>query len=100
MKKIIGRILIILFLLVLTLLTLAPLIWTVISSFKTAGELMLRPWSMPATPQFKNYADAWRMGNFGTYFMNSIIITGFSLLLMILLGVITFWVIKLVAKHN
>ncbi len=84
MKKIIGKTLIAVFLIILMILTLGPLVWTVISSFKTAGELMLRPWSMPATAQFKNYADAWRLGNFETYFMNSIIITAVSLLLMIL----------------
>lgn len=83
MKRLVGRILIALFLIILSILTLGPLVWTVMSSFKTSGELMLQPYSIPAKLQWKNYADAWRLGNFSTYFINSIIVTFISLLLMI-----------------
>lgn len=85
-KKIVGRIFVALFIIVLILVTLAPMLWVVMSSFKTSGELMLRPWSLPSSLQFKNYIQAWKAGNFASYFINSIIVTMLSLIMMILLS--------------
>lgn len=71
------------FLLSLTLITLGPFLWALVSSFKTQGELLMKPWAMPSSLCFKNYVDAWKMGRFASYFFNSIEVTVFSLLLMI-----------------
>jgi ABC-type glycerol-3-phosphate transport system permease component len=88
-EKIVSSALLVLFLFVLTLLTLGPMVWTCISSFKTQGELMLRPWSLPSAFRYENYVKAWQMGKFSIYFLNSIIITFFSLVFMVMLSAMT-----------
>lgn len=65
-----------LFLVLFTLITLAPLVWMLYSSFKLQGEIMLHPLGLPKEPTIKNYADAWRLGNMGMSAMNSLIYTG------------------------
>ena len=36
-----------------------PILWSFISSFKTSAEIRQSPFSLPAVPQFVNYANAW-----------------------------------------
>ena len=53
-----------------------PFFWMVSSSLKTLGETMQFPPSLlPASPQWQNYSDAIKSGPFGTYLLNSIIVT-------------------------
>ncbi len=66
--------------------TALPLLWAVVSSLKTDDEILNEPWSIPAAPQFDNYARAWTSANIGRYFFNSLIVVGGALLLTMLLG--------------
>jgi N-acetylglucosamine transport system permease protein len=66
--------------------TALPLLWAVISSLKTDDEILNKPWSAPAAPQFDNYVRAWTSANIGRYFLNSLIVVGGALLLTMLLG--------------
>ena len=61
-----------------TILTLYPLIWMVINSFKTTQEFLMNPLGLPNRWFFKNYPLAWRLANFSTLFLNSILYTGIS----------------------
>ncbi len=70
-----------------TLLTTAPLIWLVISSFKTTTEFQLNRLGWPQNPSFFNYTSAWRLGKFGTLFLNSLFFTIVSTLAIIFLSV-------------
>ena len=58
--------------------TVFPIAWMVISSFKTQSEIMLAPLSPPKNPTFQNYSAAWGLGDMGRKFFNSIIYTVFS----------------------
>jgi ABC-type glycerol-3-phosphate transport system permease component len=52
-----------------------PLFWMVISSFKSAGELyQFPPTVLPQQWTLQNYADLFVQTNFGTYFVNSLIV--------------------------
>lgn len=51
-----------------------PIIWLVISSFKTNEELFANPWGLPSVLGLDNYISAVVDGKIGTYFMNSVII--------------------------
>ncbi len=51
-----------------------PLLWMVISSFKTSTEIFTDPWGLPSTWLVQNYAQAWERG-ISDYFLNSIIVT-------------------------
>ncbi|MFC9125516.1 carbohydrate ABC transporter permease [Streptomyces sp. NPDC057099] len=45
-----------------------------ISSFKASRDILERPWSLPATPRFENWATAWNDGGFGPAFINSTVL--------------------------
>ena len=59
-KKITGQLLMHLFLTAVLLITLFPLIYTILSSFKTNAEILTNPAAIfPKAPTLKNYVDAW-----------------------------------------
>ncbi|MFR9064301.1 MAG: carbohydrate ABC transporter permease [[Clostridium] scindens] len=51
-----------------------PLVWMIITGFKTNQELFLSPFALPKQWHWENYTDAWSMG-IGVYLSNSVIIT-------------------------
>ena len=55
--------------------TISPLVWLVISSLKTNGELMGAPLALPKKLQFQNYINAFEVSGLGRLFLNSIIIS-------------------------
>ncbi|MET7783397.1 carbohydrate ABC transporter permease [Streptomyces sp. NPDC005388] len=66
----------------------APLLWLLLSSFKTQSEFLNDPaWSLPKNWGFHNYTEAWTTGHVAQYFRNSLLATAPSLALIILLGV-------------
>lgn len=52
----------------------APFIITILASLKTTGELVRGIFSLPEEAQWGNFAEAWRQGRFGRFFLNSIIV--------------------------
>ena len=61
------------FLIAFTLITLLPILWMLISSFKLQGEIMLRPMAFPREPTLRNYREAWEIGRMGRAFLNSLV---------------------------
>jgi raffinose/stachyose/melibiose transport system permease protein len=51
-----------------------PLVWMVLSSFKSSTEIYADPWGVPSTWMVQNYANAWDKG-ISEYFLNSAIVT-------------------------
>jgi raffinose/stachyose/melibiose transport system permease protein len=73
---------------VLLVVELAPLLWLLLSSFKTQSEFVNEPaWALPSTFGWANYEQAWTGGRVGLYIWNSLVATVPSLLLIIVLGV-------------
>ncbi|MFJ9245142.1 carbohydrate ABC transporter permease [Streptomyces sp. NPDC101776] len=65
----------------------APLLWLLLSSFKSQSEFVNDPaWSLPGKWDLHNYADAWTSGHVGLYIRNSLLATAPSLALIIVLG--------------
>lgn len=54
--------------------TLIPIIWLIISSFKTNFEFETQPFSLPSVWQFSNYANAVQMAGLPRLFLNSVIV--------------------------
>ncbi|NSW51618.1 MAG: carbohydrate ABC transporter permease [Anaerolineae bacterium] len=77
--RIIGRAILYLILIVGAIIAMTPFFWMISTSFMSLGETINRAW-IPQTPQWGNYAEAWKQANFGVYFKNSVIITTVSLL--------------------
>ena len=73
-------------LLLLALVFFFPLIWMVMSSFKTNSAIFSEPFSPPDSIDFSKWAEAWTVGNLGQYAINSAIVTVASVVLILLLG--------------
>ncbi|MDO4473741.1 MAG: carbohydrate ABC transporter permease [Eubacteriales bacterium] len=74
MKKKIVHGLIVALLIMFAVIIILPLIWVVLTGFKTNKELFLEPWKMPEVWKVQNYIDAWNAG-IGTFLKNSVLIT-------------------------
>lgn len=82
------------FLLFWGLLTTLPLLWAIVSSFKTNGEFLSDPWGLPVVARFDNFARAWTVANIGQYFVNSVIVVVISVPLTMLLGAMAAYVLS------
>ncbi len=60
-----------------------PILWMLISGFKTNKELFLNTWALPEKFIWGNYKQAWDIG-IGRYFLNSILVTTVSITLTII----------------
>ncbi len=69
------------YLLFFFLIAVLPLIWLILTSFKTEAEFNTAPLALPALWQFQNYINAVSVANMHVLFMNSIIIATTATLL-------------------
>jgi raffinose/stachyose/melibiose transport system permease protein len=81
-----ARIVVIAALALLALLFFIPLIWMVLSSFKTNAEIFTTPFSLPTQVDFTQWALAWDVGNISRYALNSVIVTTVSVLAILALS--------------
>jgi raffinose/stachyose/melibiose transport system permease protein len=81
-----GRIVLYIILIGFTVLTVAPLVLLLANSFKTTQEFYFNPLGLPKFLFFLNYPLAWRLGDFGTLFINSILYTTVSTVAIIFLS--------------
>ncbi len=71
-----------------TLLVIVPFLWMILMSLRTTGEILLDPYGLPKVIRWQNY---WRLLfdpqiRFYQYFINSIFVTFFAILLTIILS--------------
>jgi multiple sugar transport system permease protein len=60
----------------LTFVLVVPLLWMLVTSLQTQGEAnRFPPVLLPHHPRLANYADAWHTAPFGTFFLNSTLVT-------------------------
>lgn len=70
-----------------------PMLWTLLGSFKTTKEIFKSPFGLPANWNFDNYVNAWVKNNFGPMFLNTVIVVGTALILVMLLGAMCAYVL-------
>ena len=65
-----------------------PMFWLFVTSLKTDEAVFFSPFTLPGWDnlQWRNYMRAWRSGNFGHYFGNSVFLTGSGVVLVTLLS--------------
>jgi ABC-type glycerol-3-phosphate transport system permease component len=65
-----------------------PMVWVAYSSLKSDAEIFGHPFALPAAGElhFDNYTRAWREAHFGEYFLNSVVVTGAAVALIVALG--------------
>ena len=76
-----------------TIIVIVPFLWVVLSSFKTTKEILASPFSLPAHWQFDNYAHAWTDAGIRQFFLNTVIVVGAALVLVMLLGAMCAYVL-------
>lgn len=60
-----------------------PLLWVLLSSFKSGEEIFRSPWAPPTSAHLENFGKAWHEAGIGRYFANSLIVTVGTLLLLL-----------------
>lgn len=79
-----GRILINAILILCSLIWIYPIVWTLVSSFKPQADFFKEQLTLfPKTVTVDNYVRVWSKANFAVYFLNSVIVTAFSVLLVL-----------------
>lgn len=88
------------FLTVYCLLNLFPVLWLVLSSFKSNNEIYQNILALPHDWKFSNFAQAWEMGRIGTYMLNSVIVTVPTLIIVMLFGSMAAYVLARVMPNE
>ena len=76
-----------------SLLVVVPLLWVLMSSFKTSSEIFASPFGLPARWSFDNYANAWTTAGIGQFFLNSVVVVFGALALTMLFGAMSAYVL-------
>ncbi|HEV7167940.1 MAG TPA: carbohydrate ABC transporter permease [Micrococcaceae bacterium] len=76
-----------------SLIVILPLLWTFMSSFKSSSEIFASPFALPTVWHFDNYIRAWTSAGIGSYFLNSVIVVGFALVIVMTLGAMCAYVL-------
>lgn len=76
-----------------TVLIIVPLLWTVLSSFKTTSEIFASPFMLPKNWNFDNYVSAWTTAGIGRYFVNTVVVVGCALVIVMTLGAMCAYVL-------
>jgi raffinose/stachyose/melibiose transport system permease protein len=77
--------------LAVALVFLSPFYFVVVNSVKPFGEIIQNAASLPGSIQWNNYAKAWKIVHFPRVFLNSLLVTTFSIGGMVLLGAMAAW---------
>lgn len=76
-----------------TIVVVVPLLWTLMSSFKSTSEIFSSPFSLPKRLSFVNYVDAWTTAGIGSFLLNTIIVVFGALVVTMLFGAMCAYVL-------
>jgi N-acetylglucosamine transport system permease protein len=76
-----------------SIIVIVPFLWVVLSSFKTTKEILASPFSLPAHWRFDNYVHAWTDAGIRQFFLNTVIVVGVALVLVMSLGAMCAYVL-------
>src|SRR6218665_758591 len=68
---------------IFAILALIPLLLVLINSFKSNAETLKNPFRLPSSLSFDNFVTAWTYGKFSHGFINSIILTGATVIVVL-----------------
>ena len=58
------------------MIVIGPMLWTLMTSFKTTREIFASPFSLPSSLNLQNYVNAWTTAGIGKYFLNTVLVVG------------------------
>ena len=70
-----------------------PLVWTFFSSLKDSRSINVSPFSLPQVWHWDNYVRAWNTIGVAKYFLNTVVVVGSALVLVMLLGAMSAYVL-------
>lgn len=73
-------------LILLALFALVPVLLLALNSLRTTQEIGTNPFALPESWLFSNYAEAWDQGDFSTTMVNTVILTGGTILGVVIIG--------------
>ena len=73
-------------LLLLALFALVPVLLLALNSLRTTQEIGANPFALPESWLFSNYAEAWDQGGFSTTMVNTVILTGGTIIGVVIIG--------------
>ena len=76
-----------------SIIVIVPFLWVLLSSFKTTKEILASPFSLPAHWGVDNYVNAWTDAGIRKFFLNTVIVVGGALVLVMLLGAMCAYVL-------
>lgn len=80
-------------LIIWTAIVILPMLWTLMTSFKTTSQIFQSPFSPPTSLNFDNYVNAWTIAGIGSYFANTVIVVGCALVIVMVLGAMCAYVL-------
>lgn len=95
-SDIVSKIIMVLIAIVLVTFSLSiiyPLIWMVLSGFKTNLEIFTSTWALPQSWSWENYKAAWEYG-VANYMLNSVIVTVLTVLLTVFVSALAAYVLS------
>lgn len=70
-----------------------PMLWVLLSSFKTTSEIFASPFALPKVWNLNNYVNAWTTSGIGSFFFNTIVVVFSALVLTMLFGSMSAYVL-------
>ena len=70
----------------LAVLILVPVLWVMVPSVKETVEHYGSPWALPTHIHWQNFTDAWNKANMGGYMLHSVLVTGLSLAILLVVA--------------
>lgn len=83
-----------------SLLVILPLLWNILTSFKTNTEIMGNPWTLPSGFHVVNYVNAFSKANMGAYTLNSVFVTLLSMVILVVLAVCSSYALSRFQFHG
>jgi raffinose/stachyose/melibiose transport system permease protein len=71
---------------VFTVIWFLPILFIFLEMFKTNREILTQPWALPTQLRFDILANAWRTGQFSTFYLNSAYVTAASIIVTVVVS--------------
>lgn len=81
-----GKVGLYVFLIVMSLAFIFPMLFTLVSSLKENNEIFSSPFSFPEVFRYENYVIAWKEANMSRYFLNSLIISMSTVIVLVIVA--------------
>lgn len=88
-RRLLTRVPFYLALVMLVIQAVGPVVWMLLGSTKTQNEFYTNQWGLSRAWELRNYADAWETSRVPDYAMNSIVVVGLALIILLTTATLT-----------